>query len=115
MLRGRYFGLDQLCQLRQRFLPAKIALLHRYHVWQAFLHDRQLRPAGDRFEADRGLHLALQARVVEAIRVANALVGHELDVRSTERVSLSIDRKSTRLNSSHVKIWYAAFWLEKKK
>src|SRR5690554_7576269 len=35
--------------------------------------------------------------------------------RPWQYVSLSIDRKSTRLNSSHVRISYAVFCLKKKK
>src|SRR5690606_41018306 len=35
--------------------------------------------------------------------------------RQGKRVALLIDRKSTRLNSSHVKISYAVFCLKKKK
>src|SRR5665213_197317 len=38
-------GLDQLCQLRERFLPAEIAHLGRNDVRHAFLHDVQFRPA----------------------------------------------------------------------
>src|SRR3989442_13837416 len=38
-----------------------------------------------------------------------------LDVRSGDRVWLLPDRKSTRLNSSHVRISYAVFCLKKKK
>src|SRR5207302_11454021 len=41
----------------------------------------------------------------------------DLSVRGAERASRSVglDRKSTRLNSSHVKISYAVFCLKKKK
>src|SRR3989475_2427702 len=35
--------------------------------------------------------------------------------RNTERVSSTLDRKSTRLNSSHSQISYAVFCLKKKK
>src|SRR5690606_42029474 len=38
-----------------------------------------------------------------------------LHTRIASRVLLRIDRKSTRLNSSHVKISYAVFRLKKKK
>src|SRR5690606_41327184 len=37
-----------------------------------------------------------------------------LDIRQNGGVALSLDRKSTRLNSSHVKISYAVFCLKKK-
>src|SRR5438445_10825522 len=36
-------------------------------------------------------------------------------MRSTMRVPFSVDRKSTRLNSSHANISYAVFCLKKKK
>src|SRR5690606_22959629 len=50
-------------------------------------------------------------------------VGHEVDVRPGDAVAggrdddrpVHLDRKSTRLNSSHVKISYAVFCLKKKK
>src|SRR6266511_2609286 len=38
-----------------------------------------------------------------------------LGARTLEGLNLTIDRKSTRLNSSHVKISYAVFCLKKKK
>src|SRR5690606_41314941 len=38
-----------------------------------------------------------------------------LEVASSEKLPIMIDRKSTRLNSSHVKISYAVFCLKKKK
>src|SRR5690606_41648577 len=39
----------------------------------------------------------------------------EEEERPTRRARVSLDRKSTRLNSSHVKISYAVFCLKKKK
>src|SRR5690606_40379041 len=39
----------------------------------------------------------------------------ELDYKHLYKAELYIDRKSTRLNSSHVKISYAVFCLKKKK
>src|SRR3989442_8145560 len=46
---------------------------------------------------------------------AEALVQH-LDVRDPlEPPRVAVDRKSTRLNSSHVRISYAVFCLKKKK
>src|SRR5690606_39403357 len=53
-----------------------------------------------------------------AIRVAaraDALgIGHEIDMLDLARHENLADRKSTRLNSSHVKISYAVFCLKKK-
>src|SRR5690606_40365231 len=61
-------------------------------------------PASERYAAELGSLLAL----LHAVPVAEARdVG--VEVRSPEQ-----DRKSTRLNSSHVKISYAVFCLKKK-
>src|SRR2546426_4315542 len=38
-----------------------------------------------------------------------------LQVKAGDRITLKIDRKSTRLNSSHLVISYAVFCLKKKK
>src|SRR3989442_6960268 len=46
-------------------------------------------------------------------RAEAALVFHEQ--RSARRTASQADRKSTRLNSSHVRISYAVFCLKKKK
>src|SRR2546425_7264106 len=43
----RNFRLDQLRQLRERFLPAEIAGLRRNDLGNAFLHDVQFSPARD--------------------------------------------------------------------
>src|SRR5699024_8254159 len=49
----------------------------------------------------------------EAFReaIANALVHRECDIKGHIQISLYEDRKSTRLNSSHVSISYAVFCL----
>src|SRR5436309_3741702 len=52
--------------------------------------------------------------VPTALRAAHALVDAPVDRFIFERMGGS-DRKSTRLNSSHVKISYAVFCLKKKK
>src|SRR5699024_12751219 len=39
----------------------------------------------------------------------------DTQIAANDKVSFSIDRKSTRLNSSHVSISYAVFCLKKKK
>src|SRR5688572_32021909 len=44
-----------------------------------------------------------------------SLLDRELVVRDVERVVPALDRKSTRLNSSHSQISYAVFCLKKKK
>src|SRR5699024_11957737 len=47
--------------------------------------------------------------------IALAYKAAEIQGRNKARAMLSIDRKSTRLNSSHVSISYAVFCLKKKK
>src|SRR2546426_1566589 len=54
--------------------------------------------------------LALQRRHVLGVRVPQA---RHADPR--EQVDVTVDRKSTRLNSSHLVISYAVFCLKKKK
>src|SRR5690606_41309008 len=65
----------------------------------------------------RPAHL-LDRPIPQYVPPADAAVGHELHPRlpvEAHRVrSADRDRKSTRLNSSHVKISYAAFCLKKK-
>src|SRR5690606_39671553 len=53
-------------------------------------------------------------QAVRAVVGAGQQVGRRLG-RRVRRVRLERDRKSTRLNSSHVKISYAVFCLKKKK
>src|SRR5690349_24028473 len=48
------------------------------------------------------------------LQVMRKLIGQYMQVRIRSRIS-SLDRKSTRLNSSHVEISYAVFCLKKKK
>src|SRR5207302_10707092 len=57
------------------------------------------------------LRRALDVRRVEA----RARIGLARDALRCRRVRRERDRKSTRLNSSHVKISYAVFCLKKKK
>src|SRR3989442_9732769 len=43
------------------------------------------------------------------------LVTNEANIELISEIGLNLDRKSTRLNSSHVRISYAVFCLKKKK
>src|SRR5438045_7836903 len=58
-------------------------------------------------------------RVLEAIRVCSGISGSRTpgrgQIRFYQASSSEIDRKSTRLNSSHLGISYAVFCLKKKK
>src|SRR5438874_6207096 len=49
------------------------------------------------------------------VEVAGHVLGDMLSASGSVRVTQNIDRKSTRLNSSHVEISYAVFCLKKKK
>src|SRR5207302_3270153 len=63
------------------------------------------------------LHDALPILASESIRVAGDEIDQALMSFCKKEYSLALgeDRKSTRLNSSHVKISYAVFCLKKKK
>src|SRR5258707_4140240 len=49
------------------------------------------------------------------VRFTSRIVRHSSGVASANGVTPAIDRKSTRLNSSHANISYAVFCLKKKK
>ena len=80
------FGLDEAGEISQRILPAEIARFHRNDVGNAFLHDVHLGANG--YLPERHLHLdfARQIGIVEFVRVAQALAGHELQIFSAERM-----------------------------
>src|SRR5439155_21899362 len=61
-------------------------------------------------------HQGLSIRKWEALQMPSDLKGKSIiDIGCSEGFSFQIDRKSTRLNSSHVAISYAVFCLKKKK
>src|SRR5690606_39928310 len=73
--------------------------------------------AGDRCAADRRDHPAGEGRAAlpaDASRAACRIPAHGDPAQAGRRLGRR-DRKSTRLNSSHVKISYAVFCLKKKK
>ena len=75
----RDLGLDELRQQRQRFLPAEIAGLGGMTSGIPSCTMFSSVPHGHLLQRDRHLHLARQVRVVELVRVADALVRHQLD------------------------------------
>ena len=75
--------------MRERFLPAEAASLGGDHIRQPFLHDVQFGPARHLLQRDRRLHLAGQVRGVEFVRVADAFVWHQFEVRAAEGVALT--------------------------
>src|SRR6266571_3524623 len=84
-----YLSLDQLGQQRQRFLPAQIASLARDRGGDSFLGDVQFGSAEHLLQYDRGLHFSRQVRVIEFVRVADALVRRKLDIGAAERVAFA--------------------------
>src|SRR5688500_8235716 len=81
------FWLDEAGEVSQRILPAEIARFRRNGVRNAFLHDVQLSADGYLLERHRHLHLAWQIGIVEFVRVAQALAGHELQILSAKRMA----------------------------
>src|SRR5690349_25157016 len=71
-------------------------------IYTLSLHDALPISLADRAEKQRGL---LAARAV----------GKALEGVEAEQLDSALDRKSTRVNSSHVEISYAVFCLKKKK
>src|SRR5262245_63250981 len=63
--------------------------------------------------ADVGDHLLGNGCVIEG-RIARDLVGDETRLLGGKQALGGLDRKSTRLNSSHLGISYAVFCLKKK-
>src|SRR5690606_41572141 len=56
-----------------------------------------------------------RAGVVQRLHDGHAVAELERGLETLAQALLQVDRKSTRLNSSHVKISYAVFCLKKKK
>src|SRR5207253_10773960 len=73
----------------------------------------------DRLDHDRGHfgrgHVALEQDVLDIVERRTPLIGAGKERPIDVRVGHVRDRKSTRLNSSHVAISYAVFCLKKKK
>src|SRR5690606_39546683 len=84
--------------------------LSRTAVWK---HIEELRREGYQIEARQRSGYRL---VFRPDRILQEEIACHLSTRSFGRAlrTLKTDRKSTRLNSSHVKISYAVFCLEKK-
>src|SRR5207249_8194279 len=79
------------------------------------ISDRDLRGRAHG-DGDRVPRRAGDRRVAERVRAAvRARPCRRVDDRDDRRHALDRDRKSTRLNSSHVSISYAVFCLKKKK
>src|SRR5215831_10923076 len=83
----RHVGLDELRQKSERFLPAETAGLGWDDRRHALLHDVQLGSARDGLQSNRRVHLAGKIRIVEYVRVMNALIGHQFDIFAAEGVT----------------------------
>src|SRR5215208_3185403 len=81
------FRLDEAGEISQRILPAEVAHLRRNHVGDTLLHNVDLGAADDGLERHRHLDFARQVGIVESVRVAQALAGHELQIFSAERMA----------------------------
>src|SRR5207253_8817569 len=64
---------------------------------------------------DTGRQVCVAGRSLDRILRVSKSVGYLTDFPETIDFDTAIDRKSTRLNSSHVAISYAVFCLKKKK
>src|SRR5438874_5371633 len=85
----RNLSLDKFRQQSQRFLPAEIARLGRNDRGHTFLRDVQLSSAGYFLQRDRHLHFSRQVRIVELVRVTDALVGFQFEITPAEGVALA--------------------------
>src|SRR5207249_9810382 len=69
----------------------------------------------NRREQNRGIQVALHSRAIADIHPRLIDVDAPVDSHHVAAGSVQLDRKSTRLNSSHVSISYAVFCLKKKR
>src|SRR5690606_34348222 len=98
-------------------LASTLAPTVSYQIGQHFKENasRNVVDGGDRGEEGSASHLLAHALLGAAVAVAggnNALIGG-IAAAGAESAAPALDRKSTRLNSSHVKISYAVFCLKK--
>src|SRR5207249_8160771 len=116
-------AMERVLVLNASYEPLNVCSLRRAHVlvWKGRAeilecHDRPLRSATTSFQRPNVIRLRTYVRVPRAVtrrisrRVLFARDGWQCVTRTYVR-----DRKSTRLNSSHVSISYAVFCLKKKK
>src|SRR5690606_40610524 len=108
---------------RQSYPPSSLSQSHRVHH---FLHSFPTRRSSDLIggssstDGGAGVLTALGARLLDesgnpVLPGGGALCSlASVDLTGMRELPASGDRKSTRLNSSHVKISYAVFCLKKK-
>src|SRR5690606_41907565 len=107
--------LTRILHVYSKHLLLFLTLPSPTHLYTLSLHDalpifdRRPDPRKELVDGGRSINLALSARGLKA------LDEHGL-ADTIRRIAIPMqDRKSTRLNSSHVKISYAVFCLKKKK
>src|SRR5690606_41878425 len=100
-------------------LPLTTSLSFFFHCSAAppYLHSFPTRRSSDLFllHFDGRPLLARNLYFVLVLRVTGIFSADARNVNNAAVVDVPLDRKSTRLNSSHVKISYAVFCLKKKK
>src|SRR5690606_39711632 len=92
-------------------IPSKVAVINNGSLgmvrqWQTLFYDGRY----------SNTDLRTTVRVPDFVKLAEALgcVGLRCETADAVDATIEQDRKSTRLNSSHVKISYAVFCLKKK-
>src|SRR5690606_1832598 len=118
--------------LLARVAPGQIDARLQLHVLAPVVHAAQLQKAAavvevpdhagvqveQRMQLDLGPRGAVVAREREQLAAGEARherrIGRDIGGGVTRAETVAEDRKSTRLNSSHVKISYAVFCLKKK-
>src|SRR5438874_7696811 len=90
--------------------PPRSTLFPYTTLFRSWRHDRELVGCASFY----GRRLGTRRRHARQ-RDGPHLQDHLLQLVGAQRAILEIDRKSTRLNSSHVEISYAVFCLKKKK
>src|SRR5690606_40200197 len=95
--------------VQPRFTSLNKTRLHLLHQGEQFIASgRSNMPALRKVVQLRGEHIQSLNRLLD-------LTSRKVTERRVDRSRERLDRKSTRLNSSHVKISYAVFCLKKKK
>src|SRR5690606_41557951 len=82
-------------------------------IYPLSLHDAL--PISIRYRAMRNFVLACSVTATQVVMRGTNSFGYRAIAANQDSLLLFVDRKSTRLNSSHVKISYAVLCLKKKK
>ncbi len=86
---ARDLGFDELGQLLERLLPPEVAHLDWNGLRNPLLDDVQLGATRHLAQADGGAHFTGQVRIVEAVRVLDALVRDQFAVLAAEGVRVA--------------------------